>query len=321
MTLSTQNEAVVERNVESRTILGFHLPEDAVKDVLPSGWQSTPFDSGPSKSANCLVILTNRILVTNESGEEGDGPLQNTLAVFVFPAKNTDLSLAGAIVAHGLSANKDGAPGPYGVFESATCDASSKSTIHPNNTTFGNESWEFRGATGNVVIAKFDFELSTPSRSQTKVTAFSGYDPTFFRVYRGDQGADVIRGTGIARDRLREFTFKFDGPLLGQMFNGVTDAVSVIKIPWTVRTASLPAHVALLGLQPVEQNAYSVEYVAKSAIPWMNSPIKPEATGILLPGTTVYLDRKIDVEIDGMGRARVGDELKYLTNLQSLELV
>jgi len=64
--------------------------------------------------------------------------------------------------------------------------------------------------------------------------------PDFYRIYRIEQAADVVRSAAGGTDRVQKYFFKASGPLLSLLFNGSEQLVSITSTPWYSRQAFLP---------------------------------------------------------------------------------
>src|SRR5437588_1150160 len=95
-------DALVERSVEHRFQLDFHVPDAAVQKMLPRGWMPAVATAGPAKDANLRVIFIDRI-----GGFGGDGkPLANSATQLVYvaiPVKQATGTDTGQMIIAGFS--------------------------------------------------------------------------------------------------------------------------------------------------------------------------------------------------------------------------
>jgi hypothetical protein len=63
---------------------------------------------------------------------------------------------------------------------------------------------------------------------------YSGAKAGYYRIYRTDQGVDVMRGLGVA-DRMESVSFRTTGSRFAGIFDGREQLVSVSAIRWHVR--------------------------------------------------------------------------------------
>ena len=71
----------------------------------------------------------------------------------------------------------------------------------------------------------------------------SGVKPDFYRIYRIEQAADVVRSTATSTDRAQKYAFKATGAKLSPLFNGSEQLVSITSLPFYTRQVSLPEEV------------------------------------------------------------------------------
>lgn len=237
----TGTETLAELNVESRISLAFTAHPEAVAALLPPGWQSNAFAAGPSRGANLLLILSDRQLVQDGNGAPLPGQAINLLAVAAVPARHAETGAQGVMIVHGLSAQPEGAPGPYDVFSAAEATAERTLRAGAGDTRTGDEQWHFAGADGTVLELRMRHTRGVPVRSQTETRAYSRIRPDFSRIYRADQGSFVLRSSVDGTDSVADWRFRATGPQLGTLFDGSEQLVSVTAIPWLVRQVFLPA--------------------------------------------------------------------------------
>jgi hypothetical protein len=233
-------ETLAELNVEARTVLAFSVEEAVVNDLLPVGWKATPAQAGPSAGANVNLIFADRLLVQNADGTPVQGQATNQLAVVAVPAQHVDSGARGVVIASGLSARDEGAPGPYEVFSKAEVSVERVLSSGAGETREAAERWNFAGGDGEQFQLRLRYVRGVPTRSETETRAYSRKKPGFYRIYRADQGADVLRSSATNVDAISEFEFNAQGLRISSLFNGSERLISVISIPWTVRRAFLP---------------------------------------------------------------------------------
>ena len=85
--------------------------------------------------------------------------------------------------------------------------------------------------------------MATDSQVQSKVEAkvHSAAKPAFYRIYRVEQAADVVRSTVASIDRVSKFSFKATGPTLAPIFDGTEQLISITSVPSYSRSIYLPA--------------------------------------------------------------------------------
>ena len=78
-------------------------------------------------------------------------------------------------------------------------------------------------------------------RGKVEAKLHSAAKPDFFRVYRFEQGADVVRSSATGVDRVTNFSFKASGPRLAPIFDGNEQLIAITSVPHYSRTIYLQA--------------------------------------------------------------------------------
>src|SRR5258708_10156724 len=61
-------DTIVEQNVQQRFQLDFHVPDPALKNMLPEGWEPVIATAGPAEDANLRMIFIDRVAVLGADG-------------------------------------------------------------------------------------------------------------------------------------------------------------------------------------------------------------------------------------------------------------
>ena len=233
---ASAQERLVATYGEARTNLAFRIPEAIVQKVLPPGWLSSPFAAGPSKGANLTVTFMDWLTVQEPDGSPGK--TYRSVGVSA-PAKRNGTDVTVSMSIAGLSSPAGYAPGPYG--NSVTAESTVVRTLRTDDhdVSRAEEAWRFEGESGNSLQLELQFVRGTATRSKLQSRVQSAVNPNFYRIYRIEQAADVIRGAD-GTDRVQRFSFKARGPLLSTIFNGSEQLVSITSLPWFSRQAFLP---------------------------------------------------------------------------------
>jgi hypothetical protein len=162
----------------------------------------------------------------------------NRLAVLVVPGKNETTGAAGPVIVGGFSADPKGAPGAYRVFGPATVTVDR--VIKAGQPDVVQEAWRIETSGGDRFDLRMAYKRDVPVFTKFEQKVYSGADPSFYRIYRGDQGADVIRSTATGVDRASQFELEAAGPQLGKLLDGSHEVVSASSLIWYRRTTSLP---------------------------------------------------------------------------------
>lgn len=240
--LSAKGEKLKELNIEARTILSFKVDTAIIENAVPPELNLSPFDSGPSKGANLLVIYSDRLLVQTIDKDTILENNSNQLVVCAIPVQHSTTNVRGVAVVYGLSASPNGAPGPYGVFYPA------KSNFQRLISTKGEsgevkEGWEFEGENGERLGLELSFTRGMPTRSNSVTHAYSGKDPDFYRTYYADQGVFVQFSSPSNIDTTIGFNFIIEVPDIN-ITSEDCELISIFSQPWVVRHVSVPNDVA-----------------------------------------------------------------------------
>jgi hypothetical protein len=224
---------------EQRTALSFKVPDAAAQKLLPEGWQVSPASTGPSKDANVNVVFIDIATVQNPDGSPGD---TYRVAAVVVPAKKKGSEAVVPMVVGGFSTPPN-VPGAYGTF--ALANATMDRHVHTDAAGKSNveESWEFKGDGGDLIQLQLQYVRGVATRSKVEVTPYSPVKPDFYRIYRIEQAADVVRSTAAGIDRAQKYAFKALGAKLSPLFDGSEQLISITSLPFYTRQVFLPEQV------------------------------------------------------------------------------
>jgi hypothetical protein len=226
---------------DHRTYLYFQVPEATVQRVLPNGWQAAPPQSGPAQGANLVLILLDQIMALDAQAKPVAGGT-NQLAVLGVPARNAATGAAGTVIFDGFAAKAAGAPGAYGVYEPAEMRLERSIQAGPGEARRGEERWTVvtQGGGGNRLEIRLRYVATTPTRLTSEARVYSARNPDFYRIYRVEQGNDVVRSGPAGVDRVEEFALAASGPRLGALFDGTERLIAILSVPSYVRQIFLP---------------------------------------------------------------------------------
>jgi hypothetical protein len=228
-------ERLFGSNTDVRTTLAFKVPDSAAQKVLPAGWQVNSSTSGPTAGFNLAIVLIDQILAQDPDGKPTP-PLRG--AVLNVPARKTGSDAAGAMVFTGL-VSVAGAPGAYGNYVPSRFVIDRKQHTEPDGKISVEESWEFKGEDGNALEVQINYVRAGGVRIKAENKVYSATKPDFYRIYRLEQIADVVRSTPAGTDRVAKFSFKASGPRLGPLFEG-SQLIAATSLPWYARQTYLP---------------------------------------------------------------------------------
>jgi len=234
--LSQERERLIANDISVRTILTFKVQDTAVQKTLPAGWEVMTPTAGADKGFNLSIFLVDFQIVQDPDGKPL--PARPTVALIV-PAKKVGSGAAVSMVQSGFTAQA-GTPGPYDNFNPARVTADRRSHTEPDGKAIIEESWDMKADDGSALEIQFQFVRGVPTREKVEGKFYSTSKPDFYRTYRYDQGADVVRSTAVGIDRATKWSFKASGPKLAPLFDGSEQLISITSIPSFIRSIYLP---------------------------------------------------------------------------------
>jgi len=229
-------EKLVGTYGEERALLRFKVSDATVQKFLPEGWQASPDTAGPSKDANLNVVFVDVFSAQNPDGKPED-PYR--VAAVVIPAKKKGTEATVPMVVTGL-ASPSYAPGAYGAFSPAGATIDRHVHTDPSGKSNIEETWEFKADGGDLVQLQLQYDRGALTRSKLETTPHSAANPEFYRIYRIEQAADIVRSTPTGTDHAQKFIFKATGGKLSQIFDGSEQLISITSLPFYSRQVSLP---------------------------------------------------------------------------------
>jgi hypothetical protein len=232
-------ETLVEHSAEARMQLDFHVPDAALKAMLPAGWEPVVATAGAAKDANLRMIFIDRIDVTKPDGSPQG---QSQLVYLAIPIKQASSTAAGQMIIAGLTTDAKDAPGPFGVYLPATTHRMERTTSSGNGKpTMTEEHWEFAAASGERMEIHLKYERGVARRNSNEVKFYSPVNPSFYQTFKIEQGLDIMRNATIdVKDRVAEFQYKASGGKIGALFDGSERVLSIDALPWYTRAISIP---------------------------------------------------------------------------------
>lgn len=233
-------ETVVERSIEHRFQLDFHVSDNALQQMLPQGWQAAVAAQGPAKDANLRVIFIDRI-----AGFGADGkPLANGATQLVYiavPVKQTAGTQTGQMIIAGLTKDAADAPGTFGVFGHAGTASMQRSITTASPAITNDENWQFSAAGGEHFNVHVKYQRGNPAKGGGDVRFFDPADPRKFQIFRTEQGLDITRNaTTHPPDHVMEFSYSVGGGKLSSLFDGSEKVLSWDSFPWYDRSVINP---------------------------------------------------------------------------------
>ena len=231
-------ETLAFSDVSARVVLGLRVPETALRRWLPNGWQLSPVGAGPSKGANLVVGFVDRMLHLDPAGQLIGGGVDRFVGL-VIPAKGPGVEKPVSLVIR-IYQNAGMLPGAYKNTRAASIKREHSGVGANTSPSDGSESWEVSDGAGGAIALRFTFRGGTPVRTKQELPYYSAVEPAFYRIYRFQQGADVVRSTVTGVDRVQGLQLTVTVPELREMFDGNQELTSIAVVPWNSRQVFLP---------------------------------------------------------------------------------
>ncbi len=231
-------DTIVEQNVEQRFQLDFHVPDAALKKMLPEGWEPVIATAGPAKDANLRMIFIDRVAVLGPDGKPRGSTQMAYLAV---PVKQTASGTAGQMIIAGLTKDAADAPGAFGVYQPASTAKMARSQTASGGPAIVEEDWEFAASNGEHMQVHVKYERAPAAKGGGEVRFFTPSDPRRYQTFETEQGIDITRNaTTNPPDRVKEFSYKAGGGRIAALFDGTEKVLSWDSFPWYNRTVLAP---------------------------------------------------------------------------------
>ena len=196
-------ETLVDYSIEDRLQLDLHVPDAALKTLIPAGFEPNIATQGPAKDANIRVIFVDRIGVAGTDGN----PVGKGATQFVYLAVPVKVGNSGAtaqLVVAGLASDPADVPGPFGVYTAATTHKVVRTTMAGSGSAVQTEEmWDFAGAGGETLQLHVVFDRVPVRRTTAEVRVYSGEKPDFMQIWKQEQGLDIARNATTGVDRVQ----------------------------------------------------------------------------------------------------------------------
>lgn len=229
-------EKLFAADLSARTVLAFKVPDAVVQKLLPAEFELNSPTAGPSKGFNLSITLIDYLMVQDPEGKPLPAPITVTMLI---PAKKTASGEAVNVVVGGFTAQA-AAPGPYFIQGAAKTTVDRRSRTDADGKTIIDESWVMKADDGSALEIELQFARGVPARGKVEAKLYSAAKPEFYRIYRFEQAADVVRSTSAGIDRTSRFSFNSSGPKLAPVFDGSQQLISITSVPFYSRSIYLP---------------------------------------------------------------------------------
>ncbi|MCL5778707.1 hypothetical protein M1105_17155 [Limibaculum sp. FT325] len=231
----SQAETLASTNADNRLTLAFDVPDAALAERMPEGWNSVPFGSGPFAGADLIMVFIDSHRVVDPAGKPMYGGRYRGMALAA-PAKAEGSDDLVFMVTNVFVS--DATINPYKNSVEARVTREIASTGTGTNPAKVSQNWRIEPGTGGAVALKLVYQESMPGRSQGAPHIHSAVEPDFYRVYRFDQFADLLKGGDV--DRIESLSLEITVPEIGELFDGSETLVGVLDVPWYMREIWLP---------------------------------------------------------------------------------
>lgn len=232
-------ETLVESHVDSRVALALRVRQEELQGWLPAPWNVNPIAAGPSKEANLLIFFIDKLLTQDAEGKPIAGGIERSAALLI-PAKHQQTGETAPFVIRIFTASPSAVPGPYknSVHAAVRREHTEKGTSL--EAGIGSDSWDVRDAGGGIIELLIQYQRAVHSRAKAEAKVRSAVEPSFFRIYRFDQGGDVVKSIPAGINRVQSYQLRVTVPELRKLFDGTEQLVSITLLPWYVRQVFLP---------------------------------------------------------------------------------
>jgi hypothetical protein len=240
LTAPANAQKLLEQSAEIRMQLDLAVSPEALKTLLPYGWEPFVATSGPAKDCNVRLIFVDRVDI---NGPDGAPAGTEQMVYFASPIKKTGSNeMAGQMVLDGITSNPKAAPGPFNLYQAATDYRIERSTHAANGGAIENEdTWDFTGGAGEHLALHLTYERGVARKLSAETKFISAADPNSYQVWKIDQGLDIMRNATVpVKDRVKTFEFKASGGRVAKLFDGSERVVSVDALHWYNRAVSSP---------------------------------------------------------------------------------
>lgn len=232
-------QTLVEHVADTRVVVSLRVNDAKLKARVAAPWEISPATSGPSKDANLSLVFVDRLLVQDADGKP-KGPGLDRLVAFVAPGKHTQTGETGPLVIRVFTANPQALPGFYKNYLHASIQREQTAQGTALEAGAGTDAWALRTSGNESVELRLAYQRGVPARSRGDSKPRAAAEPSVWRIYRFDQGVDVIRSVPASIDRLQKYELRVTLGEFRDLFDGSEQLVSVAVLPWYHRQTLLP---------------------------------------------------------------------------------
>jgi hypothetical protein len=235
--LPADAQTLVEQSAEARMQIDFHVPDAALKAMLPAGVEPSIATAGAAKDANLRMIFIDRIAV---SAPDGAPMVSDQMVYLAIPIKQPPTTAVAQMLIYGLTSGPKEAPGPFGVYQLATTHHMERSTTADAQAQT-TENWDFTSASGEHMELHLKYDRGAGRKASNETKFFSSVNPSFYQIFKVDQNLDIMRNATITvPDKVKEFQYKASGGKIAALFDGSERVLSIDCLSWYNRAIYMP---------------------------------------------------------------------------------
>jgi len=233
-------ETLIGSTVDNRIIVALRVGQAELQTWLPAPWQVNPIPKGPLKETNLMILFGDRLLNQDAQGKPAAGGTFRYVALVVL-ARHPQTGKSAMFVIRAYVPHEDiNLYNPYKVSVRATIRREytfKGADLEPGTVS---DLWELRDSARGMLKFRIKYQRAVPSRAKQELQPRSSVEPTFFRIYRVDQGTDLIKSIPANIDRVQSYKLQVTVAELREMFDGSEKIVGILVNPWYVRKTFLP---------------------------------------------------------------------------------
>jgi hypothetical protein len=233
-------ETFIGSNVDSRIIVALQVGQAELQPWLPAPWQVSPIPKGPLKGTNLYLLFVDRLHDQDAQGKPIKGGTCRAVALVAL-AKHAQTGKPALFVIRIFAPHED--ISLYNPYKNSVRAAISREyTFKGANLSPGTVSdvWELQDSAGGIIKFQIEYQRAIPRRVKQELRPRSSVEPDFFRIYRVDQGMDLIKSVPAGIDRVQSYQLNVTVSELRKMFDGSEKVVGFIALPFYIRKLSLP---------------------------------------------------------------------------------
>ena len=235
LSLPAHSEDYVGSNIDSRVLVGLKGNSDGVQSLMPDGWASIPFPSGPLKGSNSLLVLIDGVLELDAEGKPLN-PASRRAAVLVGLGKKEDAVRMYVLRILTTVPERD----PYGVAEGAEIERTRSLSGPANGARQSSDEWRIKTSQGGDLVFTLNYVTGKRGWTPGELFPHSASDPDFSRIYRYDQMVDLVVSTALGKPSSGEFSLTNSIGGLSAVLDGTHEVTAVMDVPVYVRKVYLP---------------------------------------------------------------------------------